>query len=442
MSKRESTHALLSQLADELAARRQAILDAWRDRVDADATLDAASDWSLRQFNDYFPDVLDALGRALPAWPATPPALVHDEYGQAVAHARTRWVQGYSLAGVVREWGHFNAAVLDAVATLAVDPVDAAVARVALEVWSRVLNDQQSLSAREYHLLEQAEAETRGAELARALESLRSGSLMRGRAMERLASTMRNDLQLVMTTSTLAQDERNWQETYELRTLSEDGFRGLEQALSDMVTLAHLEAGHETRSIQPFDAAPGLALLVEGLQHVAAQSGAVLAADGPEHLRVEGDVERVRRVARHLLSCALRAPQAREVRVHWDACADSDARWQLVVEHPLAATAQARPCGSGHALAVASSAADAHDGRPADAQDPALQSGAAPVAEGDGVDLLIAKHLCDLLDGGLRIDADAGWLRYRVTLPTHYRPRPEIPPQLRPAMHDPTAFRG
>ncbi|GAB6195932.1 sensor histidine kinase [Lysobacter xanthus] len=409
------TREALARLADGLDARRRSLLETWRDLACADASLDAASEWSLLQFNDHFPDVLDAFSRILRAWPDVPDAIADDERAYAFAHARARWIQGYSLRGVVREWGHFNAVVVDQLLALADEP---AVARASLAAWSRVLNDQQSLSALEYHQLEQAEAETRAVELMRALDAVRSGAVLRGRAMEALSSTMRNDLQLVMTTSTLAHGADLGPETHELRKLSDDGFRGLEQALSDLATLAHLEAGHEARQVEALDAGHGIALLVEGLHHVAAQRGATLSGEGPDRLPVQGDEERVRRIAKHLLFCALRSPEVRDVAVHWGPCPDTDARWYLTVEHALPASSTPDG-GVGHAVAVATHDAQAvtGDATPAGVTPP----GAIPVAEGDGVDLLIAKHLCDLLGGGLQIDTGHGRLRYRVTLPTRYR---------------------
>lgn len=335
---------------------------------------------------------------------------------------RARWVQGYSLRGIVREWGHFNAVVLDQIAALASRSGDSAVARVALAVWARIFNDQQAISALEYHQLERSEAETRGAELRRALEALRSGTLDRGRAMQALASTMRNDLQVVMTSNSLARGDDRWHDAYELRKLSQDGFRSLEQALSDMVTLAGLEAGHEVRQLAPFDAGEGFVLLAEGLQHVAAAAGATLDRAGPDPFPVHGDAERVRRLAKHLLFCVLRAPSPGVVALRWGPHPGAPSRWRFSVEH-----AAQRPAGdssaSGLAVAVATEAVRDVQGIATSSDEEALVEGRIPVAAGDGVDLLIAKHLADLLGGGLEIEAEHGALRYQVNLPSAYGPR-------------------
>ena len=179
----QATRGDLGGLAGYLDARRPQVLQRWRDAVTGDESLDATSDWSLKQLNDHFPDVLEVLGNVLRCWPDLPVSVTTAEHDAAVAHARTRWLQGYSLRGVVREWGHLNSVVVDEIASFRPLASESGFHRIALAAWARVLNDQQALSALEYHELEQAEAETRGAELRRALDALRSIASDRGRAI-------------------------------------------------------------------------------------------------------------------------------------------------------------------------------------------------------------------------------------------------------------------
>lgn len=260
--------------------------------------------------------------------------------------------------------------------------------RAALAAWARLFNGQQSRSAIEYREIERAEAETRGAELERVLDALRSGSHVRGRAIEALASSMRNDLQVVMTSSALGQDGGHWHEAYQPRKLSRESFLSLGQALSNLVVLAHLEAGNEACRVEDFDAGHGLRQLADALQHLAAPRGVRLEADGPEGLAVAGDPERVRRIARHLLACALQAPAPGTVALRWAVAEPALTRWQLVVEHDVDATAAGSE--TGRALALATDAAQQVVGTPPTGRETELAEGCIPVAPGDGVDLLIA----------------------------------------------------
>lgn len=416
------TRAALTDIADRLDARRERILADWRAAVDADPTLDASSDWTVKQFNDHFPDVLEALGQALRAWPGLPVAQARDERDYAVAHARTRWLQGYSLRGLVREWGHFNAVVVDHLADCVAGRGGASpqLQRLVSASWCRLLGDQQALSALEYEDLERAGAETRSAELQRLLDVLRSESATRGRALEALACDMRNELQLVMTSQALHQDGADWHQAYALRELSAGAFRGLERALSDMVTLANLEAGLERRQLSRFDAGHGLELLVEGLRHVAAGQGIALHGEGPAGFMVEGDAERVRRLAAHLVTCAMRAPGARALRLGWGPDARADARWQVQVEQVLDPARDGEANVLGLSLAAATDAAQQAAGIAPTGFESAIEREAIPVAAGDGVDLLIAKHLCELLGASLEVEAEAGLVRYRASLPAAY----------------------
>lgn len=420
MDKLLQTRSLLTEMAVRLDASRSAVMEMWRDSVASDPGLDVASDWTLKQLNDHFPDILESLGRALRAWPDKPALLVSDEQEYAVAHARTRWLQGYSLTGVMREWAHLNAVVVDHIARAAgaVPGVDAHVIGIASKVWALIVGDQQTSSAREYHQLEKAEAETRGAELQRLLDVVRDSGAQRGRALESLASEMRNNLQLMVTSNTLKGDPEHWAQNYELDKLSAEGLRQLERSLIDMVTLANLEAGLETAQRRAFDAGHGFELLVEGMRHIGQQQGVELTASGPTAFMVEGDGERVRRIAKHLLFCAFRAPSTRDAILRWGADPRNEARWQIEVEHSLDPHDSSLSSSAGMALARATDAGQQAEGAEATGYETALKSGVIPIAAGDGVDLLIAKHLCELLDASLEVEMDAGRVVYRATLPT------------------------
>lgn len=405
----ESTRAGLGVCAGHLDARRGRLMEMWRDAVSDDATLDVHSDWTIKQFNDHFPDVLEAFGRALRAWPDTPPLLARDKEDYAVEHARARWLQGYSLRGVIREWGHFNRIVVDQIGACTLAGVDQEqqVRRVAQGIWADLLNGQMTRSALEYQRLEQAGAATRAAELMRTLERVQQLAAGRGRALEGIAAGMRNDLQLVMTSQAPDAGTNAWNQQYELRRIADDGMRGLEQALLDLATLAQLEAGQESRSICRFDAAEGLVLLCEGLQHNARDCGATLEWSGPDHLEVEGDPERVRRLVRRLLLHGLHAGTS-ALTVHWHG-GEAARTWTVSIAHERGRHA---PSPAGRALADASVAVKRVVGLPVE------DSMQAPSA--DGVDLLIAKQLVELLGASLEMEVDGDLVRYRISLPVAY----------------------
>jgi hypothetical protein len=176
--------------------------------------------------------------------------------------------------------------------------------------------------------------------------------------------------------------------------------------------------------VESFDAGQGFVHLVDGLRHVAHHAGAELRGEGPANFVVQGDDERVRRLGTHLVFCALRSSRPGVVQVSWGALEGEPARWFLAVEHAVQEGGRGASSDAGRALARATDAAQQSEGVAPTGDEAALQEGVIPVAQGDGVNLLIAKHLCELLGAGLEVEAeaDAGVLRYRASLPMAYGP--------------------
>lgn len=88
------------------------------------------------------------------------------------------------------------------------------------------------------------------------------------------------------------------------------------------------------------------------------------------------------------------------------------------MEHDAAP--QQAGAAAGRVIAVATDAANQVAGAAPTGSESDLINGSIPIAAGDGVDVLIAKHLCELLHGSIAVEAQEQRLRYRVTLPTRY----------------------
>jgi hypothetical protein len=97
--------AELAALADYFADRREAILVAWRDAVEADPALSTASTLSRVQFNDHIPSVLNAFERELRAGNVAEAVEAEEEHKESAAeHGLHRWHHGYNQEEVMREW--------------------------------------------------------------------------------------------------------------------------------------------------------------------------------------------------------------------------------------------------------------------------------------------------------------------------------------------------
>lgn len=412
----------LAALADALDARRGEILQAWRDRVRDDASLRNTSDWTRKQFYDHFPDVLEAFGRKLRHHPAPVAIAETDACRHAHAHAKTRWLQGYALRDLIREWGHFGTSVVAVMGALRESGGVAAGADFAIaeQLWSDLTHGQLTESAQEYQQLQQAEAATRAEELAAMLERLRSLGEVRARSLNRAATGLRGELSTLLTSSALLGEGASDAERAELQALSRDSMAALDRALADMILLTRLEAGLETREIAPFDASHELSSLVASLQPHVGQSNTQLTSCGPERLPVEGDERAVREIARHLVLTGLLSDVPAPVDLEWGDDSRQGDRWLLTVRQhlPLRSPPSSPPIS--RAIADASDRAQQAQGRAPTGFEAALRDGLIPVASGDGSNVLIAKHLCELIDASIELESDEGVVTFRVSVPRAY----------------------
>jgi len=107
------TRGQLRALADHLARRREAILEAWRLAADVDPEVTAAAASTRNQFVDHIPDVLDAFQDRLRAQDPEEKAEARAEQKEwAAEHGTHRWQQGYRLTETMREWGHLQLCLL------------------------------------------------------------------------------------------------------------------------------------------------------------------------------------------------------------------------------------------------------------------------------------------------------------------------------------------
>src|SRR5690349_4123587 len=104
----------LSALASHLAARREAILRAWRKAIDRDPEMTTGASLPRAQLDDHIPALLDAFERRLRVLTANEAAALKEEdKGDASAHGLQRWQQGYDLREVTREWGKLQLCLAD-----------------------------------------------------------------------------------------------------------------------------------------------------------------------------------------------------------------------------------------------------------------------------------------------------------------------------------------
>jgi signal transduction histidine kinase len=201
--------------------------------------------------------------------------------------------------------------------------------------------------------------------------------------------------------------------------------------LNELMTLSRLEAGHERRSIEPFDAAALLKELCNSMRPLSIERRLFLTALGPDVLAVEGDKIKVRRIAQNLLNNALNYTESGGVKVEWriDETVGT-ARWSLCVEDtgpgmrdgPVTPMAYAlKDATDLEASTLEAPGGEQPNAPPAPTMRSQSENRARTTATGEGVGLSIVKRLCELLDASLELQTKPGkGTTFRVMFPLRY----------------------
>jgi signal transduction histidine kinase len=431
----ESTSEL-NALASHLAARRQPLLQAWKAAVSGDPRLTTASSLPRRQFYDHIPDILRDFQSRLRAASESEGARAQAAGKKdASAHGLQRWQQGYRLHEVTREWGHLHLCVAIELEDYArqhpgADPAAMALAR---RVLIELMNEGVSESAGQYFHLRQVEAAGYVRDVEQALEQLRELERARAELWRQAAHDLRGDLGVVMNASEgLATGNVPPALREQFSRLLQRSFSSLHSMLDDVMSLARLQAGHESVRISPVDAGELLTDLCDALRPVARERGLYLKSEGPASLVVDGDPVKLRRIAQNLLLNAIKYTDHGGITVGWGDSRDGDSeRWMLCVED----TGPGFHAGPGAPLAGALEAAT-HEARHVDERpdqgaasqgvesEPTSSRDTRPVHQqhGEGIGLSIVKRLCELLDAAIEVESQvAEGTTFRVVFPRSYR---------------------
>lgn len=431
------TQEQLSALATHLGEQRDSLLERWRTAIGNISALAFTSSLTRLQFDDHIPGVLDALAAKLRVWPHEASAQAQQEEKEQVAqHGLQRWQQGYKLRDLTREWGHLQKCLMEELEdyALARPDLEPRVMPTARRALSDLCWDGISDSTTQYWHLHQAEATGHVRDLERALATLNELEQARAEAWRVAAHDLRGSVTVVRgAASMLTSDDVPEQTRLQFFDLLQKGVSSLHEMLNDLMSLARLEAGQETRSVAPFDAAALLADFAAISLPLAQQRGLYLKMEGPESLPVEGDRTKIQRILQNLLLNALKYTRRGGVTVIWGAAEDRDSRdWTFSVQDtgpgldtgPTAslarqlfhATQSSHKVNDGALQGVVA-------GHLANAETVPAQSQtlAAKELSGEGVGLSIVKRLCELLDASLELETRPGeGSTFRVILPRRY----------------------
>jgi signal transduction histidine kinase len=423
----------LVALSDLLAARRETILTAWRKLDRADPEQKTGRALTLGQFLDHVPAILDAYELKLRSRPggAAARAADVDKEEEGVKHGLHRWQQGYRLKELISECGHFQICVFEELGRIFASHPELE-HETLLEAHRQLLhliNDIISESAAQYERMQQAEAGGRVRDLMRALADVDEIEQRRATLIHQAVHDLNSDvLGISMAATQVSRTGMAETDRVESAAFLQRAVQGLNSMLGELMDLARLEAGQENREIAGFDAGSLITDLCDSNQPFANGRNLFLKAIGPAQLPVEGDAEKVRRVAKNLLVNALKYTESGGVMVSWG---EEKENWWLMVKDtgPGMLTEAGTSMADGLQEATASAKESdeksaAIEGEPSHVLPP--EDTAAPTKlsqhqPGEGIGLSIVKRLCELLDASLEIasSAEAG-TTFRVVFPRRY----------------------
>ncbi len=429
-------------LSDHFAARRDRILQAWRkaDRADPDQT--TGRSLTLGQFHDHIPEMLDAFEFRLRSRPggADARAADVDKKDEGIKHGLHRWQQGYRLQELINECGHLQFCLYRELGRIAEEHPEfepEILAEAQCQIMALV-NDTISESAGQYERMQQAESAGHVGDLRGALASIKTITQNRSTLLHQVVHDLKNDVIGVNLAATLlGQPAMPETERAESTSYLKQAVQGLNTMLEELMQLARLQAGQETRKIAAFDAAALLTELCAAHQPFALERRLFLGVQGPARLAVEGDAEKTRRLAKNLLGNALKYTPCGGVDVTWG---EEKETWWLMVRDtgPGMLSGPGTPLVAG--LQEATASAKESDDKTAASQGEASQVLTAPWdadsavtpslhQAGEGIGLSIVKRLCELLDASIEIasSAETG-TTFRVVFPLRYRHAANPPP--------------
>ena len=432
----DKTLEQLTALSAHLAARREAILAAWREAADADPNQTTVSFLTRAQFNDHIPPLLDAFERKLRARPGGARAASADEAKthEDVKHGLQRWQQGYRLGELMHEWGHLHLCLAREVhAFVAAHPeIERDTLAAAHDELIGLISEGINESAGQYARMQQAEAASRVRDLRQALAKAAEIERRRVELIHQAVHDLRSNVQSVGTAAdVLGETNVAESERMEMAKLIQQGVESVSAMLGDLMALARLEAGQEKRDIALFDAAKALTELCTRNQPVAAERNLFLRTEGPALLNVEGDAGKICRLVQNLLVNALKYTVVGGVTVTWG---EENENWWVIVKD----TGPGLMAGSSAPLAAGLK--EATDSARESDEKAAVESGEVPTVlpqppggsvvaprhphqqAGEGIGLSIVKRLCEVLDASLELasSADTG-TTFRVVFPRRYR---------------------
>ncbi len=181
----------------------------------------------------------------------------------------------------------------------------------AQQVWTALCSTSIEESVSQYFALQQQEAAGHVKDLESALEQIRELEQQRGEMWQQAAHDLRGNLGVVanVTVGLTRHGQSDASREDFVRILMRN-VTSLHHLLDDVTSLARLQAGRESRQIEPLDVTTIMQPLCEGIRPLAVQRGLYLKCEGPAGFAADGDAVKIRRIAQNLIFNAVKYTRA------------------------------------------------------------------------------------------------------------------------------------
>lgn len=425
-------------LSSHFAARRSQIMEAWRKASEEDPDQTTADSLTQSQFNDHMPQVLEALEKRLASPRGGNLGRIADNQQklEEMKHGQHRWQQGYRLREVTREWGHLHFCLCHELTIFEASHPDVEPETITEAHYEliRFVNAAINESLSQYVQMEEETAAGRACDLERAIAELAEMERQRGSLFREAVHDLGGSMQTVTSAASILGYSHLPEERRAMVVDTiERGVKTLRGMLGELMSLARLEAGQEQRNLLPFDVAELLKELGSVSQTFASEKGLVLEVAGPEPLLVEGDAEKVHRIAQNLVINALKYTKSGCVKLNWGR--EGDEHWWLMVKDTGPGLSEGPGSPMVERLKGATESARESDERTVQAGGrsthvlPPSSGGPAttePQQNGEGIGLAIVKRLCDLLNASMELASSSEeGTTFRVLIPIRYDSKSE-----------------
>lgn len=381
----------LEKFAEYLSEKEETILARWEEEVKK-KSLTSTDLLSVSQeiFQDNVPVFLEQFYHSITNQKS-------DTKVVGKRHGIQRWEHGLDLTETMREWN-----ILQKVLTDMIDQyqdtysLSIPALRTAKNSLVQLTSDCILFSAKEFNKLQEKEAEAQMRDLEQALQEPDVNET-RSHNLRSTSHDLKGIMKNMQMGFFLLEDKSLNDEVAEIINQMSLSANSLEKLLNDLLDLFRLETKREKVEVTEFDVSKTLNELCQSMQPMAMASGLEFQYQGTSSLVINSDSKKIERAARNLILNALKYTTEGSVEVSWKEY--SDKQWMLIISDTgpgLSAT---------HARSLTTNA---------DSPEPKFEPSSPEVANkppevqnhGEGIGLLIVRHLCSLLNANIDIDTE------------------------------------